>query len=70
MWKNSNFTLPTVLIVENDSGDVFIVENQNKKSKNTIEKILTDKSPSTSKVTRRKAENKRKPRSPSPVSVK
>lgn len=67
MWKNSNFTLPTVLIVENDSGDVFIVENQNKKSKNTIEKILTEKSPSTS---RKKAESKRKPRSPSPVSVK
>lgn len=66
MWKNSNFTLPSVLIVENDSGDVFIVESN--KSKPEIEKILkTDKTPSSS---RKKVEVKRKPRSPSPIPLK
>lgn len=63
MWKNSNFTLPSVLIVENDSGDVFIVEN--KKSKTQVEKILKpEKTPSSS---RKKAEVKKKPRAASPV---
>jgi hypothetical protein len=69
MWKNPNFTLPSVFIVENDSGEVFIVED--KTSKPEIEKILQPEKvknpPSTS---RKKAEIRKKPRSPSPVPVK
>lgn len=68
MWKNSNFTLPTVLIVESDNGDVFIVEN--KESKPEIEKIIqkkTEKSPNTS---RRKTETKVQQRPLSPIPVK
>lgn len=37
-WKNEGFSLPSVLIVENKKGDVFIVENE--KNANQIDKIL------------------------------
>jgi hypothetical protein len=37
MWKNENSLQPSVLIVENQKGDVFIVEN---KETNQIDKIL------------------------------
>lgn len=39
MWKNKNFSLPSVLIVPNKNGDVFIVEDQ--KNENQINKILS-----------------------------
>jgi hypothetical protein len=39
MWKASGSVMPTVLIVENNSGDVFIIEN--KESKPQVEKILS-----------------------------
>lgn len=43
MWESSNTSLPSVLIVEGDNGDVFIVENM--ESKPQVEKILkTEKS--------------------------
>ena len=38
MWKPKPFTLPSVLIVENKDGNVFIVENKSEKS--LVEKIL------------------------------
>lgn len=38
MWKQSNATLPTVLIVESGNGQVYIVENV--ESKPQVEKIL------------------------------
>lgn len=50
MWSASAASLPSVLIVENDSGSVFIVEN--KKSKSQVEKIL--KTENASSPSRRK----------------
>lgn len=38
MWDSSSNSLPSVLIVENESGDVFIVED--KKSAPQVQKIL------------------------------
>jgi hypothetical protein len=69
MWKNSNFTLPSVLIVENESGDVFIVEN--KSSEPEIEKILkTEKTKNSPGSSKKKTEIKIRPRTPSPVTFK
>lgn len=54
MWNSSEATSPSVLIVESETGDVFIVEN--KKSQSQVEKILkTKNSPRSS---RKKAELK------------
>lgn len=42
MWNPSpNISLPAVLIIENDKGDVFIVEDE--KSESLVEKILNQK---------------------------
>lgn len=38
MWNSSGSSLQSVLIVENDHGEVFIVEN--KESKSQVDKIL------------------------------
>lgn len=38
MWNSDKFSLPSVLIVENKKGDIFIVENQ--ENSNQIDKIL------------------------------
>lgn len=63
MWESSNISLPSVLIVENESGDVFIVED--KKSESQVDKILkTEKS----KAKRRSI--KIEAREPSPAAVK
>ena len=40
MWNSEGKPLASVLIVENPSGDLYIVEN--KKSKSTVENILSD----------------------------
>lgn len=43
MWNASGASLPSVLIVENESGDVYIVENIDSKSQ--VDRILkTEKS--------------------------
>lgn len=67
MWNTSGGSLPSVLIVQNKSGNVFIVENNSKQSQ--VEKILKkdlniEKKASTS---RKKVEIKIKSREPSPI---
>lgn len=52
MWNSEGKPLASVLIVENPSGDLYIVEN--KKSKSTVENILSDAP--RSKKRRREAE--------------
>lgn len=66
MWKQSNFPLPSVLIVESGKGDVFIVENKSTESQ--VEKIL--KKENSKKSLRCKLEVKLESREPSPVTVK
>lgn len=62
MWKAPGAALPSVLIVEGENGDVFIIES--KESKPQVDKILkTEKSKS---VTRRKKIETREP-SPAPL---
>lgn len=69
MWNSSGFTLPSVLIVESGTGDVFIVEN--KKSKSTVDKILkNDSNEKSSGSSRRRQRVKVKSRESSPVTVK
>lgn len=41
MWKGSGGSLPSVLIVQNKSGNVFIVDNNSEQSQ--VEKILKKK---------------------------
>ena len=53
MWNSEGKPLASVLIVENPSGDLYIVEN--KKSKSTVENILSDAPKS--KRRRREAES-------------
>lgn len=66
MWTSSDCALPSVLIVEGDNGDVFIVEN--KESEPQVEKILkTEKS---SRPRRKKQEIKIEAREPSPIDLK
>lgn len=70
MWNTSGASLPSVLIVQNKSGNVFIVENNSKQSQ--VEKILKkdlniENLPGT---TRRKLEVKIKSREPSPIPIK
>jgi hypothetical protein len=72
MWNASgaNFTLPSVLIVENKSGNVFIVDNNSKQSQ--VEKILQknlniEKAPGTS---RKKVQVKVESREPSPIPLR
>jgi hypothetical protein len=50
MWSPSKKAIPTVLIVENQSGNVFIVEN--KKTKPQVEKILKSDSSTQRKALR------------------
>lgn len=62
MWNSSGTTLPSVLIVESETGEVFIVED--KKSQSQVDKILkTENSPRSSK---KKAELKVEAIEPSP----
>lgn len=65
MWQSSGISLPSVLIVENGSGDVFIIEDQ--KSEPQVDKIL--------KTEKLKSKKRTKPitietREPSPVPVR
>jgi hypothetical protein len=67
MWNAAGASLPSVLIVENGSGDVYIVEN--KKTKPQVDKILkTEKSPRPSR--RKQQELKIESRDPSPFDLK
>jgi hypothetical protein len=52
MWSPLKKAIPSVLIVENGNGDVFIVEN--KKTKPQVEKILKSDSTTPRKSSRRK----------------
>lgn len=62
MWESSE-GLPSVLIVEGENGDVFIVEN--KDSETQVERILK-----TEKSRRKKEEIKIEAREPSPSDPK
>lgn len=64
MWKASGASLPTVLIVENGNGSVYIVEN--KETESQVDKILkTEKKQST-----RKPATKLNTREPSPEVIR
>lgn len=52
MWKGPNKTTPSVMIVENGKGEVFIVENQNDQESQVAKILKTEKSP---RKSRRKA---------------
>lgn len=70
MWKASNATLPSVLIVESGSGDVFIVENM--KTEPQVEKILKSDSKIQRKslrTSRRKANLKIEVEEPPPIII-
>ena len=70
MWTSSDCALPSVLIVEGENGDVFIVEN--KESEPQVEKILkTEKSSRPPwRPRRKKQEIKIEAREPSPIDLK
>lgn len=59
MWNESNEEIPSVIIVESENGDVFIVES--KEEKPQVDRILkTNKSPSKSpRSTRKKPAGKK-----------
>lgn len=40
MWNDSSATMPSVLIVENENGEVFIVED--KSSESLVDRILNN----------------------------
>lgn len=63
MWNQPNFPLPSVLIVESEKGDVFIVEN--KSSESQVERIL--KKENSRKSARFKLEVKLESRESSPL---
>jgi hypothetical protein len=56
MWSPSGAVIPSVLIVESGSGDVFIVENM--KTEPQVEKILKSDSKTQRKSLRRKPSEK------------
>lgn len=69
MWASSDCSLPSVLIVEGDNGDVFIVEN--KESKPQVEKILkTEKSSKPKRRKKQETKSEARDRDPSPIDLK
>lgn len=66
MFSTSTAALPSVLIIESENGDVFIVES--KESKPQVEKIL--KTEKRSRSSRKKPAIKIESREASPVTLK
>lgn len=68
MWKPSGASLPSVLIVQNKSGNVFIIDNSNEESQ--VDKILKKDLNIEGSSKKPEIKVKIKSREPSPIPIR